>query len=301
MMNGAFLSFERYHGKENIGSSRIRANWVMKHWPEAFGKVETYVQGKAYDFLVYQKVYWPKHAKNFKGVKILDMCDADWYDWQYPIVEMLTYMDAVTVSTEKLKKAVEDLIEGMIEHGDIKEKIPVYFVPDRMDPDFHQPRKTKHAEAIKWAVWYGYGHNLKALDPVISFLKTRSVNLVVISDQMYRQADLNFPWKVDTVNADIVGHRDGEYVEHDIVINPKLEFGKWQYKSNNKTTSAWALGMPVAHTPEEFDLLVSKQSREAEAQKRLLEVERDYHPRLSAMQYVEIILDSLEKKQVQQQ
>ena len=49
------------------GSSRIRGDWVIKHWPAA----EVYRDGVEYDAIVFQKAYWHKKARTFKGLKIL--------------------------------------------------------------------------------------------------------------------------------------------------------------------------------------------------------------------------------------
>ena len=72
-MKIGILTFEQFHGRKDIGSSRIRAKWVINHWPEA----EEFVFGQKYDVVIYQKAYWLEHAQEFKGLKILDICDAD--------------------------------------------------------------------------------------------------------------------------------------------------------------------------------------------------------------------------------
>jgi|TARA_Y100000296_G_C5179952_1_gene263262 hypothetical protein len=260
----------------------------MKHWPEEFGTVEEYKQGGKYDFLIYQKAYWPVHAKMYPGIKILDMCDADWYDWEYSIVEHICYMDAITTSTQKLQKALQAIVRGMVERGDLENEIPVVWIDDRMDTDFHEDKKKEHNDILEWVCWMGYSHNLKALDPVVPFLQANNYKLCVISDRAYNKADKNYPWKLDTVNRDMI--------ENDIMLNPRLDWGKWQYKSDNKTATGWALGLPVARDVDEFKALLSRESREEEAKKRLKQIEKDYHPRKSAMEYVKLILDCAETK-----
>lgn len=286
-MIGAILTFSEYHNRKDIGSSRIRGDWVIKHWPEELGTCEQFVAGKAYDFVIYQKVYWDKHAASFKGIKILDLCDADWYDYEYDIVKMMQHMDAITCSTEALAIEVRKMVGGMMIHGDIKKLIPVVWIDDRMDPDFYTERKTEHAEKIEMVTWYGYGHNLKAIDPVIPYLTKRGYKICVISDRPHPKADKNLPWTIETINRDIIENSD-------IVINPRLAWGKWQYKSDNKTVSSWALGVPCARTVEEFEKLLSKEARVTEAARRLHEVATKYHPRQSALQYGRLIVEALE-------
>ena len=72
MKKGAILTFEQFHGRKNLGSSRIRGHWLIDNWDE----VELFKQGKKYDFVIYQKAYFIEHAKIFKGIKILDLCVA---------------------------------------------------------------------------------------------------------------------------------------------------------------------------------------------------------------------------------
>jgi hypothetical protein len=293
-MKGGFLSFANFHGRKDIGSSRIRSDWVVKHWPEGIGiNVENFVQGHAYDFVVYQKVYWIKHAKEYKGIKILDMCDADWYDWEYSIDEMISYMDAVTTSTEALAEAIRKIIKGAVASGHMKEEIPVVWIDDRMCPEWHSVKKTEHEDKIRWVTWYGYSHNLRTIDPIVPYLKAQGYQLCVIADKAYKHADKNLPWTKESINRDIVENSD-------IVLNPRMDWGKWQYKSDNKTVSAWALGVPVARTLEEFESLLTKEAREQEAEKRFKEVEERYHPRLSAVQYAEIVIEA-KKRQIETQ
>ena len=62
-MKIGFLTFEQFYGRKDIGSSRIRAQWLVNHWPEA----ELFKMGEKYDVIIYQKVYWPE---NVNGVEL---------------------------------------------------------------------------------------------------------------------------------------------------------------------------------------------------------------------------------------
>jgi len=76
-MKGGILLFEKWHGKENIGSSRIRGHWLVKYWSEVEPRdmeLELFKQGAKYDFVIFQKVYWLDFVKEFNGIKILDLC-----------------------------------------------------------------------------------------------------------------------------------------------------------------------------------------------------------------------------------
>ena len=80
-----------------------------------------------------------------------------------------------------------------------------------------------------------------------------------------------------------------DIVRGDIVLNPTFRTGKWKYKSNNKTTQAWALGMPVATNDTELLAFVDETNRQAEAEKRLTEVMNEWTTERSVSRLKEII------------
>ena len=94
-MKIGILTFEQFHGRKNLGSSRIRGHWIIDNWQEA----ELFKQGQIYNIVIYQKAYFLEHAKVFKGLKILDLCDPDWLHWAYKVKEMIEYCDGITTST----------------------------------------------------------------------------------------------------------------------------------------------------------------------------------------------------------
>ena len=51
-MKVAFWPFD-FDRRKREGSSRIRCEWVVKHWKEA----EEYQIGKNYDVIIFQKIY----------------------------------------------------------------------------------------------------------------------------------------------------------------------------------------------------------------------------------------------------
>lgn len=268
------LPFEIYQGKRKnwAGSSRIRGRWVVRHWDEA----EEYQQGGKYDTVIYQKAYWIDHAKNYDGIKILDLCDPDWVHWEYKVVEMINNVDGIVTSTEALADTIRKFTDK-----------PVRFIADRMDLDFYQQRKFHQGDA-KWVVWYGYSSNFDLLKPVIPFLKQFKLDLIVIADQNFHMPLhassvklKNLPWNIDTINKDII--------EGDIVVNPYSSKGKWKFKSNNKTVAAWALGMPVAHDVEDLKKFIKEEARKEEAKLRLAEVKEFYDTKISVKEYKDFI------------
>lgn len=276
-MKIGILLFEQFHGRKNIGSSRIRGHWLTKHWPEA----EIYKMGAKYDVVIYQKVYWVEHAQMFKGIKILDMCDADFKHWGYRIKQMVDLCDAVTTSTVPLAEYMVRLTDK-----------PVWCIPDRLDLGGFGDLKKKHKGETKKAVWFGYSENFPMLNSAIkSLVGLKFEELIVIADKRKpymmpvglrdKIGLVNLPWTPETVNQDIMSG--------DVVVNPTSQVGRWKYKSNNKTITAWALGMPVAHNKDELKMLMTEESRRAEGERRYKEVREKYDIRQSVEEFKKLI------------
>ena len=94
--NVGWLTMEKMDNRtfNSVGSSRIRARWLLPYWKEA----EEYVIGKKYDVIIFQKVFWSsfKENGNYKGIKILDLADPDWLE-NKPVFEYIDWVDATTV------------------------------------------------------------------------------------------------------------------------------------------------------------------------------------------------------------
>jgi len=275
-----FLTFEQFHGKKDIGSSRIRARWIVDNWNKAgkdIGTAEIYQFGKKYDVMVFQKVYWAKYAKRFTGIKILDLCDADWLNWNCEMVEMITECDAITCSTIEIAKFVVNITDK-----------PVVLIPDRVNFDMISTRKVHQGPAKKVA-WYGYIENQLMLDSAIPAIKKSGLELIVIANKPYtlptgyegKVKVKNYPWNEKTVHDDLC--------KADIIINPQAKLGRWKYKSNNKTVLGWALGIPVAHTDRELMSWIDEVPRKEEAEKRYEEAKKDYNVITSVEEWKELI------------
>ena len=274
-MKIGILKFEQFRGQKNLGSSKIRAEWVIKRWDEA----EEFVQGQKYDAVIYQKAYFIDHAKLFKGVKIFDICDPDFLTWGYRTKEMIDLCDAVTTSTEPLAESIRAFTDK-----------PVVCIPDRVNLEEIKKKKYHKGDA-KWVVWFGYSTNFDMVKPVVHILKRLKLNLMIISDGGFSLGlgndtiELkNYPFNWQTVYDDIM--------EGDIVINPQGKKGKWKYKSNNKTLLAWSLGMPVAHELDDLKKFISEEERRKEQVLRYKELQEKWDVKYSIDEYKKLI-DSL--------
>ena len=88
-------------------------------------------------------------------------------------------------------------------------------------------------------------------------------------------------WTLEGANVEIA--------RHDIALNPRLDQGHFAYKSDNKTITAWALGVPVARTVDELKTLLDYDARVAEANRRFQEVEERWDVRLSVQEWKQLM------------
>lgn len=263
----------------SVGSSRIRGDWLIKHWPDA----ELFHFGRKYDVVIYQKAYDMEHMRAFQGIKIFDLCDPDWLQGR-PVREVLEHVDACTTSTEALAEYIRQMTDK-----------PVLCIPDRVDLTIHQQLKV-HEGRAKTVLWYGYIDNHQTIDQCLPAIQRLGLRLVVLSDKQYypthtvagiteewlHNSVLNLSFDAETFVEDVVHNAD-------IILNPKLTTGRFRFKSSNKTVIAWALGLPVAHDGEELEAMMDEQARKSEATKRRAEVEAHWDTRQSVKEYQDLI------------
>jgi len=265
-----FLTVEKYDLRKpnSVGSSRIRGKWVVKYWPEA----EIYKFGKAYEAIIFQKVYWPQFLREYQGIKILDLCDPDHFGGR-EIKGTIDLCDAVVTSTPVLQKHIAQFTDK-----------PVVCIPDRVDFSEHQNIKKEHRRTVQEAVWFGYSHNFGTVKTSMQYLRARGIKFKVIADRDLRNADKNVvpkTWDTKEIHA--------ELIKSDIAVFPQYEEGKYQFKSNNKTLTCWALRLPVVATPADFEALKSREARIEEAEEKYQYVKEFYDVKRSVEDYKKLI------------
>lgn len=277
-MKVGFVTFEKADNRRynSTGSSRIRARWVAKYWDEA----EEWKLGKNYDVWIFQKVYWEEMMAQVDGIKILDMCDPDWYE-RKDVMKYVDMADAVTTSTHALADYIKRYFPNKI----------IRCIPDRVDLEEHKPIKTEHAEKITSAVWFGYAHNFRYLEDALSHLMERDIAFTMIADTGIKlglpHKKLKFEFK--QYNYEKI---HSMLIQHDVCILPmRRPDYRGQFKSNNKVLTSWALGLPVIEYPKDFDRLATKQARETEAKDKLNEVAEKWDVRQSVDEYKKLIDD----------
>lgn len=242
-------------------------------------RIEPFKNGFHYDAVIYQKAYWDEHMRAYQGIKIFDICDPDWMEGK-PITEVAELVDGFTVPTQPLKDFISQLTDK-----------PVIVIPDRIDPEEHVPVKTEHVGKARSVVWFGYSSNQVVLDQCLVYLKSKLLQLVVISERNYPDADVNVNYDYRTIHEEIT--------KHDFVLMPDYKTNlRHSFKSNNKTLTSWALGMPVAVNPEDIDRFIDPAERQKESELRRKQVLEEFHSRQSGQEYVTFIDDIMKRKGV---
>ncbi len=252
------------------GSARIRAKWVADYWDGAevynrsmpFGGYDLYVFQKAY--LVQQTQTWIRVAARWRDEGkcrlAFDLCDPDFLDAEHErrLLTVLPLFDYAVATTEKIAEY-------------LREYLPTVVIPDRINLaeveliGGHEPTATKHPRVV----WAGYDYNAQ-----------------VVSGYQKMATDLGLTLDVKTYDRPIpfVDFWRG-LLEYDIVLNPSLDVPPFNYKSNNKTIIAQALGLPVATSREDLVLLMDPDHRAWVSWKRKGYVGRKYDVHQSVEQW----------------
>lgn len=246
-----------------------------------------YKYGEKPDVLIFQKVYVthsPQGLYQFPvtykgGLKILDLCDPDWFTHNNWLKATIDGVDAVTASSQEIVDFVKQITDK-----------PVRLIKDRFNlKDFSA--KKEHKGEGKDLVWFGYMHNAEVLRGVVFHALKRKMRLTVIAD-----ADPQI-WQV-TGSEDFkpyyqfIKYDDQAYKKiqgHDICVLPKGNRPQDRFKSDNKTTIARLLGLPVATTPEDLDKFVDPEERNKEVDKWYDKTRKEYDCQVSVKEYQDLI------------
>lgn len=283
-MQVRFLTFSAYHGKHPVtGSTHIRVNQLLKYWPEA----DLYLYGEHPDVLIFQKVYCSpdyKFPAHYPEKKILDLCDADWFDGTSSIKETVDAVDAITCSSENLVEFIKQLTDK-----------PVIYMPDRFDMEA-VPTPKKHVNKATKIVWFGYRHNAELLRHAMQFIYDQGYDLIVISDD----DPMAWQWLPRSIGEQYRKEKytyikyDEEHVYDDLqradfAFLPEGRRPQDRFKSNNRTIKAVLAGLPVAKDPTSLELYKDPKTRQKTIDKLLEDTKRKYDVRRSVEQYKEII------------
>lgn len=276
-----FQTFEQYHNKKGIGSTKIRVHNLLKYWPEA----DLYKYAEKADVMIFQKVYCTYDYKlpiHYPAITILDTCDPDWMKTpDIHIAETVRGVDAVVVQTEKMRKFLQQMTDK-----------PVVIIKDRFDiSEF--PNKKVHKGTTKTAVWFGYAHNADLLKYAVNTLQNRGIKLICIANE----DPMPYRWCDDAENA-----RDNyTYIKYnqetiykdiqkaDICVLPKGFRPEDEFKSENKTVIAQLCGLPVVSDAEELDNMKTAKARNDYINEIYDKLKQEYDVRNSVKEYRELI------------
>jgi hypothetical protein len=249
------------------GSARIRCDWVARHWPGA--EIMDGSQRLAgFDAYVFQKAYltekvqeWIATVARWRDMGAcrlaLDLCDPDFLQGEHAgrLLDVLPLFDFAVAPTPSIA-------------GWLSQWLPAHVVPDRVDLaevakiGAATPRDTDRPRLV----WAGYGRNMASLTPLLPAARELGLELDVLAfDRPLPFADF---WR--------------RVAGYDVLLNPRPRMGPLSYKSDNKTLVAWALGLPVACTPRDLEILLDPEQRRAEGEHGRRVVREDYDARLSA-------------------
>jgi len=269
------LTFEKFHGRSKgaVGSSILRGDWVINNWDKA----SVWTNGAYADVMIYQKAYWLYHMQDFKGIKILDMCDPDWMREDIKLAHVAKYLDAITCSTD----ALTDAVKGMVD-------IPVITIPDRLDMNQFPVDKKIHENQATTVCWFGYLHNAEVvLNMILPSLEKNGLNLVVVSDKDFHPS-MSCGIEITNIRYNIANAYE-HIRDCDFVVNPHFGEKNFKYKSNNKTLVSWALGNPVADTVEDLKRFIDPNERNKEVEIRSKEIQEKWIMKISIEQYEQLI------------
>ena len=280
-MGVAALTFEQYHNRDNIGSTKIRIKNIMRYWPE----LHLYKYGEKPDVMIFQKVY--RTGDTFRSAAytlpgemgvptVLDICDADWLGQgavakSCYITETAQMVDAVVTSTEALAEFIRQLTDK-----------PVVCIPDRFVID-EFPAIKQHVGKLTSAVWFGYSHNAEVLRYAIPAVERHGLEFTIISNEDPR---LPFEytykkWQNKTAYQLIQSH--------DVAILPKGTRPQDRFKSNNRPVQAALCGLPVITEAEQLEALSAASERTKTALPLWQQYRQEYDVRKSVEQYKSLI------------
>lgn len=244
-------------GDKTFGSSRMRAWWVAERMGAQAVKWDGGGAMPIADTYIFQKTLNGQLAADLRkmGKRVWwDVCDPSWWFQPQECADIVRHIDGVVASNEPLLK---DFLRW-VQDVPIDHEIQAHVIGDRLDiGHFPKTRQHQRVQTVR-LIWYGVAANRVSLHAAIPTLERLACNgqqfAVTIMDN-----EPNHPWRIserfDTYHLQWTLARENAVLSsHDIALLPPYP-GKWgQIKSNNKTVTAWANGLPVTQGIEYYEL-----------------------------------------------
>lgn len=273
-----FITFQQFHNKHNIGSTYIRVTQLLKYWAEA----GIYRYGENPDTMIFQKVYCGldyKFPANFKGKKILDICDPDWLQGRVFIKETVDAVDAVTCPTPALQKFIQQLTDK-----------PVVVIKDRFDIELI-PEPKQHTGDARTVVWFGYRHNAELLKPAMKLLDELKLKLIIIADDDPIPEQWSVRERKDFYT--FIKYSEETFYQEiqkaDFAVLPLGSRPQDAFKSENKTVKAQLAGLPVAKDADDVRRYMKAKERQLFIDNDYVNIKQEYDVRKSVKEMQELI------------
>lgn len=242
-------------GLERAGSIHVRCEWVADNWDGAeVWDATQRLSPDRWDLVVFQKAYLLHGTRRMiervvewrdagKCRLALDYCDPDHLEREHRrrLMKVLGLFDFCVGSTQRLAR--------WLARWNV-----AYHVPDCVDVAAIREIGEWQSSGLgaPYLVWAGYEKNVGALQPMLGTIGRLGWPLEVMS--IGRSIPFEEYWRRVLRNP-----ATGKC--HDVLLNPRPAVGKFAWKSDNKTQAAWALGMPVARTPDELESFADPEAR----------------------------------------
>jgi len=282
-------------GDMNWASSRMRSYWPIRYLPEGSMAIQWSGAGEdiptdGYDAFIWMKtgdVDIMRKQRQSGAQVIVEVCDPNW--WFMPN-EMRELTDICTCVVAASEPAQADFLRW---YGDKQ----IYIVPDRIELDVFPIRKERHepADPVKM-IWYGMSNNRVALFGAFANLERLTANgvnltLTICDNEPNSSLRVTDAFPIYYVEWSLK-HENSIIAEHDIALLPPYP-GPWgRLKTNNKTLTAWACGLPVTDGQEYYTLrtlATDEAARQINAAAGWKNLNRNYLTEHTAAQWLEII------------
>jgi len=246
------------------GSSRMRVYWVAEAVRERGHDVNVEmfdtVADSPYPLLNPDVYIWQKLV-NLDIVKATpnarhywDVCDPAWWWQPAQCREIADLMTGVVASSMALAE----------DYNKWHRREMAYCIPDRLKlSHFHTQRKHQDVSPVR-LIWFGVAVNRIALYGALANLERLVANgykieLTVFDNRPDIRLDFTDAFPIYHVQWSLMNEVD-VLSSHDVAILPPYP-GAWgKVKSNNRTLTAWACGLPVV-TGFDYDDLLQHMNR----------------------------------------
>ena len=287
-----FVTNQAAHPDLKVASTRIRVTWPARY-AENFIVTEDEAKLKKCAVVVFQTRIDRSDIKlagrlKEKNIKIVcDFTDPHWLH-EYggclspELKDMVEVADCITLPTQVLEKSFTEIFEK-----------PTAIVKDRLDLELYDKVKVHTNRKDFRILWHGSYGNLASLEIARNDLEKVGAEYPITLVCVYDNCSDYEVKKFDHVKLEIYEWSNEKVIEEllkaDISINPR--FDNWKsYKSNNKTVTAWALGIPCVEYNfyEEIKRYMSTSVRNAEAVQYRKTVEKNYNAIDTAKEWIGI-------------